>query len=1287
MRSFDLNYLKKKYKKRKCTLFKVIRCKEYMENTENQDPATQDTKDTIDYEKLRIPEKNDKKSYNNSLERFVLISGVSLLSSSLLFIIYFIIMTLSYNLVNFQDQLSVILSWSILFFLLYGIIELLLSIKILLIYKNIKNSSDAEKAYFWSAGLWYSFLAVFIFLILPGVIFLGYKISPYNVVDVFSIASKSIMPIISSVNGSVGITTQYNSFNYYISYISFIFEVLGVMILFLTTFYEILKFDKKYFVVAVLSLIATFILLSFITSYWINSSNTNAFTNINNKINQYDSNVRYMISNYTLFSLDTNTNFSTYEQLSNLNTQQGTLSNMLNNYQLPNYSNFGNEYLDYGILRYSDLISIENSGFQISNSEFGNGTLLVSTYPSVLEDLYVLRYLKMDSVLKNVSLSSLLNEGIFLNNSFVNLFGIAENYIPEENVYTTAIQNHNIGLEPSDIVSNMLENEFYTNPKDISNFINFFNKNSSSNNLAANRFFYLYSLNQYYRYALEEFIYNKTINPNITFIGYSNRTMLINLGNVAPNYNYINLNIDNKAISYKKYFNFIAISNIDLSVGMHNISIELPGYNFVKKEQFYVSPYLRISSSVNSFLKNNSSELEIKINNPTQRTDIISKINVTLYGNNSSIVGTSKIFVGNIIKQNLSVFNVAPKQNITLYYNLTALANIGEDYFYRIELNTNYGTGQYLISGKTLRCCAVFNATGTDATIISTTTSTTSTTSTNSAVTTSSVNIGAYTSSVQTTTIAQTTVSSTIVAVENPTKNNTGFKTYYSFLFTGEPSLSQYNMMPAFVSGTGFNSLGEYGPGVNPDVQSVYSTANYVASSGNELFNGDLEAWPIDYRSGQPQQIAENISKFEEIVKWVHEVQPQLLVGFYGLVPLGLWSPAWGEVNYVTDSAAFSAWKNANEELTGLVENLSYLSPSLYNDIQTPYNWSQYAIATINEGHALGKPVYPFLSMYYYTYPQSGVLVPPYIWALNLYVVGRHANGTILWGGYQDQWSNTAPWWEITQSFIKSNSSTPIPNAPTNLKISDQNTPHLSWNGPTFTNNLGEFVVERSEGNQNNFLPIAVVNTTSYIDNYTSAGTYYYLVKSTNWYQDSSASNIESINTTRNALSEIYSGSYNSCLNCEFWGQYVVWIGNMGSYDSFEELASYGGNMGYLEFNNVNFSSNGVNKIIANLSLSSQFKKAQIYVQLDNLSSGKIVGIFNITPTYDQNSQQLFSFESGAINTTTGVHNLYLKILPNAGTYELNITSVEFGNSGQTPYKKPIFYKSSVNSRHVGFKL
>ena len=1241
-----------------------------MENTENSGTVAQTSEDD---EKLVISKKNDQRFYNNSLERLVLISGIFLLSSSLLFIIYFFIITLNYNLINLQNQLSIILSWSILFFLLYGIIEFLLSIKILLIYNDIKNSSDAEKVYFWSSGLLYSFLAVFIFLILPGVIFLGYKISPYNVVDIFSIASKSIMPIISSIVGNVSITAQYNSLNYYMSYISFIFEVFGIMILFLTTFYEVLKLDKKYFVVATLSLVAIFILLNFITSYWINSSNTNALNNINIKINEYDSNVRYMISNYTLFSLDTNTNFNTYEQLSNLNIQQNTLNDAVNNYQLPNYSNFGNEYLDYGVLRYTDLISIENSGFQISNFGSSNGTLLVFAYPSVLEDLYVLRYLDMGSVLKNVSLSSLLKESIFLNTSSVNLFGMAETYIPKENIYTTAIQDNNSNIVPSDIVSSTLENEFYSNPKTISNLINFFNKNSTSSTLAANRFFYLYSLNQYYEYALEELIYNKTINPNITFIGYSNKTMLINLGNIDPNYNNIYLNIDDKFLSYKKYFNFITVSNINLSAGIHNISVGLPGYNTVKKEQFYVSPYFRIFSSVDSFSNSNSSELQIKINNPTSRTIIISKINVSLYGNNS---GIPRLFLGKIMKQNSSIFSVGPKQNITLYYNLSVLANVGENYFYLINLNTNYGIGQYFISGKTLRCCTVFNATGTDAQIISTTTTSTTSTITISTSTTSSVNIGITTSSVQTTTLPQTTVSSKIVAVENQTENGTVFKTYYSFLFTGEPSFSQYNMMPAFVSGTGFNSLGEYGPGVNPDMQSVYSTANYVAASGNELFNGDLEAWPIDYRSGQNPQIADNISKFEEIIKWVHEVQPQLSVGFYGLIPLSLWSQSWGEVNYVTNSAAFNAWKNANEDLTGLVANLSYLSPSLYNDIQTPYNWSQYAIAIINEGHLLGKPIYPFLSMYYYTYPKSGVLVPPYVWALNLYVVERHANGTILWGGYQNQWNNTAQWWDITQGFIKSNSSTLIPNAPTNLKISDPNNPHLSWNGPTFSNNMDEFVVERSQGNQNNFLPIAVVNTTSYIDNYTSAGTYYYLVKSTNWHQDSSASNIEGINTTRNALSEIYSGSYNSCLNCEFWGQYVVWIGNMGSYDSFEELASYGANMGYLEFNNVNFSANGVNKIIANLSLSSQFKKAQIYVQLDNLSSGKIVGVFNITPTYNQNSQQLFSFESDAINTTTGVHNLYLKILPNGSTYELNITSVEFENSSQIPYKKPIFYKA-----------
>ena len=128
-----------------------------MENTENIENPISATENTENYEQLDNQKKNDKKQYNNSLEKLVLISGLFLLSSSLLFIIYFIIMTLNYNLVDFQNQLSIILSWSILSFLLYGIIELLLSIKILLIYKDIKNSSDSEKAYFWPSGLWYSF--------------------------------------------------------------------------------------------------------------------------------------------------------------------------------------------------------------------------------------------------------------------------------------------------------------------------------------------------------------------------------------------------------------------------------------------------------------------------------------------------------------------------------------------------------------------------------------------------------------------------------------------------------------------------------------------------------------------------------------------------------------------------------------------------------------------------------------------------------------------------------------------------------------------------------------------------------------------------------------------------------------------------------------------------------------------------------------------------------------------------------------------------------------------------
>ncbi|MGC8479567.1 MAG: carbohydrate-binding protein [Candidatus Micrarchaeia archaeon] len=1188
---------------------------------------------------------SNKVNKKTSTDTLFLVSAFVLLLGTIIFFFLFLTFYFIGSLlpISLGNTLTSLGSGSELYLFLYGIVEFLIALKLFSYTIGIEHKKKIEKEYSEKMLFVFTLASIFIFIILPTGFFFG---------------------TLSSINTLPGVTytttlmfgnklnfTQSNILTY-TTLVDSILEFFGIAILFFSSIYYVFVNYKKYLIEVSVIFILLLLIYYIGVPYLIRQQNTYSLNNLNRLIENNTVNLNYMLDDYSLFYNSTGFNQSFYNELQNINSQQKNIDLLFNltySNSLWNYTTLGNTALGYGAFSYSNLYYLMENGYYITANNTVTAQLIAQDYYPELDYIYLEEDISLNKLL-NLNEQSILNSYSYLISSFSKPYYFGGDYTNKGQQYIgNSTYEYSYYLEKTDYSLNKLNTMLNINP----NLLYILTEeNNPSNKINPMSFFYGLSLNQYYNYAIESMIYNKSISPEITYIFYGGKTLLLNLGNINPNSDSIKLYIDKKEYNFERYFNFIIVPYVNLTLGEHNITVTDSTYNLNNTGQIYVSPYLNINSEIYN-VGVNSTRLDIIINNPTNRTILLSHINVNAYRNFSGqSTDISNLFVGNLIAQNLNSFKEAPKQNITLSYNISTLEDFGANYTYYVTLNSNYGNGRYLISPKIVSCCSELNI-KTDATIISTTTSTTSTT-TVAKTSTSNAGIGI--------TSQETTVRQGGIAVQNQNNANNNFKTYYSLAFLGEPSFSQYNMMPAYVTGTGFNSLGEYGPGATPDIQSVYATANYVAGLNNELFSGDLEAWPIDYRSGKTQQVEDNITKFEDIVKWIHEVQPQLSVGFYGIIPLGFYTNTVGEVNYVSDPAAFQAWQNANEDLIGLVENLSYLSPNIYDSIQIPYNWTQYAIASINEGHILRKPVYPFISMYYYTEPANDMLVPSYVWALNLYVVGRYANGTIIWGGYQDPWSSTAPWWQITQNFIRSTSSTPIPQAPTNLQISNSNDPHLSWNGPSFNNNIGSFVVERSEGNENNFLPIAVVNTTSYIDNYTSSGTYYYLVKSTNWHEDSSPSNIASITTTRNALTPIYSASYSSCSNCLFWGPYVVWIGNLGSYDSFEQLESYGKNGAYLEFNNVNFSSTGVNEIVANVSLSSAIHRVSLYLQINNSDSNNTIGIFNITSTYSQNSNQVFSFESAQINKTTGTHNLYLKLMPNGSTYGFNITSIEFQN-------------------------
>ena len=74
------------------------------------------------------------------------------------------------------------------------------------------------------------------------------------------------------------------------------------------------------------------------------------------------------------------------------------------------------------------------------------------------------------------------------------------------------------------------------------------------------------------------------------------------------------------------------------------------------------------------------------------------------------------------------------------------------------------------------------------------------------------------------------------------------------------------------------------------------------------------------------------------------------------------------------------------------------------------------------EARRYGKPMYPFLWMYYHDSNATlkGQLLPRDTWQMELDTVRRQASGTVIWGGWQTQWTGSnADWWTLTTEFLR----------------------------------------------------------------------------------------------------------------------------------------------------------------------------------------------------------------------------------------------------------------------------
>lgn len=178
----------------------------------------------------------------------------------------------------------------------------------------------------------------------------------------------------------------------------------------------------------------------------------------------------------------------------------------------------------------------------------------------------------------------------------------------------------------------------------------------------------------------------------------------------------------------------------------------------------------------------------------------------------------------------------------------------------------------------------------------------------------------------------------------------------------------------------------------------------------------DIECWPVN--DPNPAVARASIEKYLTVARIFKKESPLVRIGFYGVLPI---RDHW-RANGKKGPIGFSQWQKENDTLKPLAKAVDYIFPSLYTLDADPQYWRVFAETNIAEARRYGKPVCPFLwPQYHEALKQlSGQYLPKTFWELELDTCYRNADGIVVWGGYQEQWEENAPWWVATRKFLKS---------------------------------------------------------------------------------------------------------------------------------------------------------------------------------------------------------------------------------------------------------------------------
>lgn len=259
------------------------------------------------------------------------------------------------------------------------------------------------------------------------------------------------------------------------------------------------------------------------------------------------------------------------------------------------------------------------------------------------------------------------------------------------------------------------------------------------------------------------------------------------------------------------------------------------------------------------------------------------------------------------------------------------------------------------------------------------------------------------------------------------------FHVFDGTLFLRKPNLAQWGVEPICVAYESEFFVPSRPVPDTPDEARTREVARRAARLGQILVI-DIEKWKLDLRSTPPDIVRGNMQKAIQVIDWIRSEAPTVRVGMYAAMPIRELAAIARE-----DPQLVRKWHEANAFLMPLARAVDYVFPSVYtfstfsNDRAT---WERYVLANIEEARQYGKPVYAFVWMNYHTGNPAEVTGPQIdgvFWKRQLETIRAHADGVVIWGGYQEAWDPQAPWWHATLAFVGGTTAAPATAKPSSL--------------------------------------------------------------------------------------------------------------------------------------------------------------------------------------------------------------------------------------------------------------